>query len=115
MLEEANAYKEQVIAQSEGEADRFVKLHKEYRKAPKVTRDRLYLDSISNVYSNSSKVLVDVDGGNNMMYIPLDKIMEQSRNRTPTSRSGGGDISGIADQVVEELRQRQTERRGGNR
>ncbi|MEY8248277.1 MAG: FtsH protease activity modulator HflK [Bermanella sp.] len=115
MLEEANAYKEQVIAQSEGEADRFVKLHKEYRKAPKVTRDRLYLDSISNVYSNSSKVLVDVDGGNNMMYIPLDKIMEQSRNRTPASRSGGGDISGIADQVVEELRQRQTERRGGNR
>ncbi len=116
MLEEASAYKEQVVAQSEGEADRFVKLHKEYRKAPRVTRDRLYLDSISKVYSASSKVLVDVDGGNNMMYIPLDKIMEQSRTRTTASSSStGGDIGGIADQVVEELRQRQTERRGGNR
>jgi membrane protease subunit HflK len=113
MLEESNAYKEQVIAQAEGEADRFLALHKEYSKAKKVTRDRLYLDSISKVYSNSSKVLVDVDGGNNMMYIPLDKIMEQSRTRSSSSDSG--DISGIADQVVEELRQRQTERSGGNR
>jgi membrane protease subunit HflK len=113
MLEESNAYKEQVIAQAEGEADRFLALHKEYSKAKKVTRDRLYLDSISKVYSNSSKVLVDVDGGNNMMYIPLDKIMEQSRTRSNSSDSG--DISGIADQVVEELRQRQTERSGGNR
>jgi membrane protease subunit HflK len=113
MLEEASAYKEQVVAQAEGEADRFVKLHAEYPKAPKVTRDRLYLDSISKVYSNSSKVLIDVEGGNNMMYIPLDKIMQQSR--TSTARSGGGDISGIADQVVEELRKRQTERSGGNR
>ncbi len=113
MLEEANAYKEQVIAQSEGEADRFLKLHKEYSKAKRVTRDRLYLDSISKVYSNSSKVLVDVDGGNNMMYIPLDKIMEQSRTRSSSSNSG--DISGVADQVVEELRKRQSERSGGNR
>jgi len=113
MLEESNAYKEQVIAQAEGEADRFLKLHKEYSKAKKVTRDRLYLDSISKVYSNSSKVLVDVDGGNNMMYIPLDKIMEQSRTRSNSSDSG--DISGIADQVVEELRQRQSERSRGNR
>ncbi len=115
MLEEANAYRAQVIAQSEGEADRFLKLHKEYRKAPKVTRDRLYLDSISKVYGNASKVLVDVDGGNNMMYIPLDKIMEQSRTRATTTRTGSADISGIADQVVEELRQRQTDRRGGTR
>jgi len=113
MLEEANAYQAQVVAQSEGEADRFVKLHAEYRKAPKVTRDRLYLDSISKVYSNSSKVLVDVEGGNNMMYIPLDKIMQQSR--TSSSRSTGGDISGIADQVYDELRKRQSERSGGNR
>ncbi len=56
-----------------------------------------------------------MDGGNNMMYIPLDKIMEQSRSGASTSRSGGGEISGIADQVVEELRKRQTERSGGNR
>lgn len=113
MLEEANAYEEQVIAQAEGEADRFVKLHKEYRKAPKVTRERLYLDSISKVYGNASKVLVDVEGGNNMMYLPLDKIMEQSRSNTTRSNSSSGsdaDISGIADRVVEELRQRQANR-----
>ena len=115
MLEEASAYKEQVVAQAEGEADRFIELHKEYRKAPRVTRDRLYLDSISKVYSNASKVLVDVEGGNNMMYIPLDKIMEQSRsNRATSDTSSSTDISGIADRVVEELRQRQSNR-GGSR
>lgn len=110
MLEEANAYKEQVIAQSEGEADRFVKLHAEYRKAPTVTRERLYLDSISKVYGNASKVLVDVEGGNNMMYLPLDKIMESSRSNRESGAASNADISGIADQVVEELRQRQAGR-----
>jgi len=111
MLEEANAYKEQVIAQAEGEADRFTKLHEEYRKAPKVTRERLYLDSISKVYGNASKVLVDVEGGNNMMYLPLDKIMEKSRTTSGVmSDTSESDISGIADRVVEELRQRQASR-----
>lgn len=110
MLEEANAYKEQVIAQAEGEADRFVKLHAEYRKAPTVTRERLYLDSISKVYGNASKVLVDVEGGNNMMYLPLDKIMEASRSTRESGAATNADISGIADQVVEELRQRQAGR-----
>ncbi len=111
MLEEANAYKEQVIAQAEGEADRFVKLHAEYRKAPKVTRERLYLDSISKVYGNASKVLVDVEGGNNMMYLPLDKLMENHRgSRSTDGTTGDADISGIADRVVEELRQRQANR-----
>jgi len=111
MLEEANAYKEQVIAQAEGEADRFIKLHAEYRKAPTVTRERLYLDSISKVYGNASKVLVDVEGGNNMMYLPLDKIMEKSRSSISTSgTTADSDISGIADRVVEELRQRQANR-----
>jgi membrane protease subunit HflK len=115
MIEEANAYKEQVIAQAEGEADRFVKLHKEYKRAPKVTRERLYLDSISKVYGNASKVMVDVEGGNNMMYLPLDKIMDSNnRSRTDSSSSSSAsDIDSIADRVVEELRQRQTTRREG--
>jgi len=113
MLEEANAYKEQVIAQAEGEAQRFIKLHAEYRKAPRVTRERLYLDSISKVYSNSSKVLVDVDGGNNMMYLPLDKIMEGSRSRAQDASNGDADINTLTDRVVEELRARQGNRREG--
>lgn len=117
MLEEANAYKEQVIAQADGEAQRFIKLHAEYKKAPRVTRERLYLDSISKVYGNASKVLVDVEGGNNMMYLPLDKIMEQSNssNRRSVSTSSSsineGDISNLTDRVVEELRARQADRR----
>lgn len=114
MLEEANAYKEQVIAQAEGEADRFVKLHKEYRKAPKVTRERLYLDSISKVYGNASKVLVDVDGGNNMMYLPLDQIMKQSQSRASDDAiASGAEINDLTNRVVEELRQRQSSRREG--
>ena len=78
LREEADAYKQEVVARAEGEADRFVKLLKEYRKAPGVTRDRLYLDMMESVLDNSSKVLIDVDGGNNLLYLPLDKLMQGS-------------------------------------
>jgi len=119
MLEEANAYKDQVIAKAEGEAQRFVKLHGEYKKAPTVTRERLYLDSISKVYGNASKVLVDVEGGNNMMYLPLDKIMEHSASRRVESEDSSGltenDISKITDRVLDEVRDRQTDRRRESR
>jgi membrane protease subunit HflK len=111
LLEEANAYKEQVVARSTGEADRFVALYTEYKKAPAVTRERLYIDAISEVYSNSSKVLVDVEGGNNMMYLPLDQIMKN----IPQAKSGGSsavDVSAITDQVLNEIRQRQSDRKG---
>lgn len=80
MLEEAQAYKERVIAQSRGEAERFNKLYAEYKAAPEVTKTRIYLDTLESVMSNSTKVMVDVDGGNNILYLPLDKIMEQSRS-----------------------------------
>lgn len=73
-IEEASAYREEVIANAEGEAERFKKLLAEYRKAPAVTRERLYLDAVQTVFSNTSKVMVDIDGGNNMMYLPLDKL-----------------------------------------
>lgn len=105
MIEEANAYKEQVVAKAQGEADRFKKLLVEYDKAPEVTRERLYLDAISSVYSNSSKVLVDVDGGNNMMYLPLDQLMK-SRPAGSSQSASSSDVSDIADQVIEELRSR---------
>lgn len=105
MLEEANAYKEQVIAKAQGEADRFKKLLVEYEKAPEVTRERLYLDAISSVYANSSKVLVDVEGGNNMMYLPLDQLV-RNRPISTTTTSDSQTVSDIADQVIEELRSR---------
>ncbi len=75
MVEEANAYREQVVAQAEGEAQRFEQILTEYEKAPVVTRQRLYLETMESVMASSSKVMVDVEGGNNMMYLPLDKMM----------------------------------------
>ena len=83
-IEEANAYKERVIARAEGDASRFNSLLAEYAKAPEVTRQRMYIDSLQDVLSASSKVMIDVEGGNNMLYLPLDKIMEQN-----TSALGG--------------------------
>ena len=61
----------------EGITNRFEKILPEYQAAPEVTRQRLYIATMEKVYSNASKVMVDVDGGNNMMYLPLDKIMNQ--------------------------------------
>lgn len=78
--QEANAYKERVIAQSEGEAHRFEQLLVEYEKSPKVTRDRLYIDALQSVMRNSTKVMIDVEGGNNMMYLPLDQIMQNRKS-----------------------------------
>jgi len=74
-LEEARAYKAQVVNAAQGEADRFKSLLTEYEKAPEVTRERLYIESLEAVLSNSSKVMVDVEGGNNLMYLPIDKLM----------------------------------------
>jgi membrane protease subunit HflK len=89
-IEEANAYRDRVIARSTGEAQRFDKLLTEYQQAERVTRDRLYIDALESVLSNASKIMVDVEGGNNMMYLPLDQLTRQ--------RTGGGD--GIIDQTM---------------
>ena len=70
MLQDAEAYKEQVISEAQGDAARFSLLLAEYQKAPDVTRNRLYLESIQGVMSNSTKVMVDVEGGNNILYFP---------------------------------------------
>ena len=106
-LEEARAYKDQVIARAEGEAARFEKLLTEYNKAPAVMRERLYIDAITQVYNNSSKVLVDVEGGNNMMYLPLDKLMQPVQSAASSAGMSTGDISRLTDQVLNELRSRQ--------
>lgn len=104
MIEEANAYRAQVVAEAEGESQRFESLLTEYKKAPEVTRQRLYLDAIQEVMSNSSKVLVDVEGGNNMLYLPLDKIVQPSTTRNKPSPVNEVDINSIADEVINKLR-----------
>jgi membrane protease subunit HflK len=78
LREEADGYKQEVIARAEGEADRFSKQLKAYERSPSVTRDRLYLDMMESVLANSSKVLVDIEGNNNLLYLPLDKLMSRS-------------------------------------
>src|SRR5690606_15037830 len=85
IIEQANAYRHQVIARADGEAARFLQLLEEYEKAPAVTRERLYIDAIESVMSNSSKVLIDVENGNNMFYVPLDRIIEQSSSNQASS------------------------------
>ena len=114
LLEEASAYKERVVAEAKGDADRFLKLLAQYRKAPEVTRQRLYIDSVQDVMSSSSKVMVDVASGSNIMYLPLDRL-GQAAGQSLVNRSGSGssemtpgEVRSIADQVIEEIRARQS-------
>ncbi|HKX93374.1 MAG TPA: FtsH protease activity modulator HflK [Methylibium sp.] len=85
LREEAEAYRARVIAQAEGDASRFRQVLTEYEKAPAVTRDRLYVDTMREVYSNVSKVMVDVRGGSNLLYLPLDKLMQASGAQAPAA------------------------------
>jgi membrane protease subunit HflK len=110
LREEAEGYMSQVVSKSQGEAKRFTKLLTEYKKAPGVTRERLYIDAIEEVMSNSSKVLMDTEGGNNMLYLPLDKIVQQGASvQGRPSLSNDQMIDRIANDVIEKL-QRNSER-----
>lgn len=110
LLEEANAYKSQVIAQAEGDAARFNQLYEEYKKAPEVTRERLYIDALQKVMSTSSKVLVDVEGGNNMLYLPLDKLANKSGSSDSATggRIDSRQLDDLANQVINRIRERQS-------
>jgi membrane protease subunit HflK len=103
-IEEANAYMEQVIANAEGEADRFNKLLTEYQKAPEVTRERLYLDAVQGVFSNTNKVMVDVEGGNNIMYLPLDQLTRQAAGAANRGGLDSNNIRELTNAVTEQLR-----------
>ena len=77
-IRNAEGYLLEVIANAEGEVGRFTQLLEEYEKAPKVTRDRMYIDAMQSVLSNTTKVMIDVDNGNNLMLLPLDQMMQNS-------------------------------------
>ncbi|MGH8565795.1 MAG: FtsH protease activity modulator HflK [Gammaproteobacteria bacterium] len=93
---DAEGYRSRVIAHSEGEASRFTQILTEYEKAPEVTRERLYLETVESVLSNSPKVLLDVQGGNNLIYLPLDKLFahtpgsQEAAEVPPRSSSASG-------------------------
>lgn len=108
LIEEANGYKAKVIVEAKGEAQRFENLLTEYNKAPEVTRERLYLDAVQQVMSNSSKVLVDIEGGNNMLYLPLDKITQQQTSGGQSDAMSNASINQIADEVIKKLRSDQS-------
>src|SRR5690554_249864 len=87
ILQEAQAYREQTVLKAQGEVARFKELLPQYKAAPVVTRERLYLETLEAIYANTSKVMVDVEGSNNMMYLPLDKILEQQQRSRSEAQS----------------------------
>ena len=95
MLEQAIAYKVKLINAAEGEASRFTQLFTEYKKAPAVTKERLYLEAVESVLSNSSKVMIDVEGGNNMMYLPLDQILNRNQPKILNQDNGNQSSTGV--------------------
>lgn len=95
ILQDAEAYKAQKIAEATGESERFLKLLPEYQRAPQITRERLYLETLENIYAGSRKVLVDTKGTGNMLYLPLDKLVEQGRGDT-----GSGNNSSLTTRPV---------------
>ena len=78
LIEQAEGHKARVIARAEGDASRFEQILVEYSKAPEVTRERLYLDMMEEVLSHASKIMIDQEGGNNLLYLPLDRLMQMS-------------------------------------
>ena len=117
-IQDAEGYKAKVIAEAEGEATRFDQLLKEYTKAPNVTRKRLYIDAVQSVMSNSTKVMIDVKDGNNIMMLPLDQVAaasiarsnQDSEVQNDSTAVSGPAIQNLTDQVIEEIRKRQERR-----
>jgi membrane protease subunit HflK len=88
LREEAAGYKQRVISTAEGDASRFKQVQTEYAKAPEVTRQRMYLETMQQIYANTSKVMVDAKGQGNLLYLPLDKLM-QAAGAVPAAQAMG--------------------------
>ena len=91
LLEEATGYRARMIAQAEGDASRFKQILAEYARAPEVTRERLYLETVQQVYSNTSKVMVDSKGQGNLLYLPLDKLMAAAAPQAAAAAGGAAE------------------------
>lgn len=107
LIEDASGYRDEVVSRATGEADRFTKLVAEYRKAPEVTRERLYLDTMQELMTNTSKVLVTGEKGqNNLLYLPLDKMID-SRGAAPAQGSSPATaVPDLGARVNADLQQR---------
>ncbi|MAM86023.1 MAG: FtsH protease activity modulator HflK [unclassified Hahellaceae] len=109
IIEEANAYREQVVAMAKGETDRFLQVLEIYETAPAITRERMYIETMEQVMSKSSKILVDQKNGSNIMYLPLDRMLEQSGQRQTQEN---GRVSANQDPSV--ITPRRTQNTGRN-
>jgi membrane protease subunit HflK len=89
LTEEAEGYRARIVAQAEGDSQRFSSVLAEYQKAPKVTRERLYIDAMQEVYSNTTKILIDSKSGSNLLYLPLDKLMQATGQSGTASPAPG--------------------------
>jgi membrane protease subunit HflK len=78
LMQEADGYRQRVIANAEGDASRFKQVLAEYSKAPAVTRERIYIDTMQQIFSSTSKIMLDYKGGGNLLYLPLDKLLQQA-------------------------------------
>jgi membrane protease subunit HflK len=96
ITEDANAYKAKIVATAQGDVSRFSQILQAYQKAPEVTRKRMYLETLESVMSNTSKVLVDVEKGSNLLYLPLDKLTQRSAANQPPSSSATASQSSSA-------------------
>jgi membrane protease subunit HflK len=101
LLQESEGYRSRVVANAEGEASRFTKILAEYQKAPGVTRDRMYIEAMQQIFTSTTKVMVDTKSNNNMIYIPLDKLIAQTaaesaaaiQNQSSSTSSQFNDVS----------------------
>lgn len=89
LMQESEAYRAQIVANAQGEASRFKQVLVEYQKAPAVTRDRLYLDTMQQIFSNTTKLMIDAKNGNNLLYLPLDKLIAQTGGEPVTKPATG--------------------------
>jgi membrane protease subunit HflK len=87
LKEEADAYKARIVAQAQGDAQRFSSVLTQYQKAPQVTRDRMYVDAMQQIYSSVTKVMIDSRQGSNLLYLPLDKIVQMTNQATDATVS----------------------------
>lgn len=108
ILEEAEAFKSEVVARAEGEGERFIQLLGEYKKSPEITRQRLYIDMKESVFTNSTTIMIDVDSGNNLMLLPLDKILGRqvtADDTTQQQRTASEILRDIQQRGEEQIRQ----------
>ncbi|KVM05028.1 HflK protein [Burkholderia ubonensis] len=90
LIDEAKAYADRVVTQAEGDAERFKQVYAQYSKAPAVIRERMYLETMQEIYSNSTKIFVGSKGGSNVLYLPLDKLVEQGRQSAAGAAAPAG-------------------------